>query len=163
MQIAAGRFMLSLAPGRTLHKVLFVMPRIADTVARPGSDWKAFEAPLDADAIAEALVLIGRPLPTGLVELYHLCNGGEGSLPVQPLNFVLWNLEFVVQTREDAHYREYFDRFVFFGTNGGGEYFGIDPDGRVFFMDPVAGEDSIAVMATTFDEFAALVGTPPME
>jgi hypothetical protein len=139
------------------------MPRITDTLARAGSDWKAFKAPLDADVIAEALVLIGRPLPTGLIELYHTCNGGEGSLPVQPLNFVLWNLEFVVETREDLHYRKYYDQFVFFGTNGGGEYFGVDPAGRIFFMDPVAGEESIAVVAATFDEFAALVGTLPPE
>jgi hypothetical protein len=137
------------------------MPRIADTFSRPGSDWKAFEPPLPADEIAEARELIGRSLPDGLIELYHECNGGEGSLPFQPWNFVLWGIEYVVQVRGDRHYRNYYSPFVFFGSNGGGEYFGLDPSGRVFFMDPVAGEESNIVVAESFDEFVQHLGFLP--
>ena len=139
------------------------MPRIADTLSRPGSDWKAFEPPLPADEIAEARELIGRSLPDGLIEFYHECNGGEGSLPFQPWNFVLWGIEYVVQVREDKHYRKYYDAFVFFGTSGGGEYFGIDHAGRVFIMDPVAGEESNIILAQSFDEFAHQIGFLPPE
>lgn len=139
------------------------MPRIADTLSRSGSDWKVFEAPLPADEIAEARELIERPLPDGLVELYHECNGGEGSLPFQPWNFALWGIEYVVQVREDAHYRKYYDAFVFFGTSGGGEYFGLDPASRVFIMDPVVGEESNIVVAQSFDEFVQQIGFLPPE
>ena len=141
----------------------YVMPRIADTLSRSGSDWKPFEAPLPADEIAEARELIGLPLPGGLVELYHECNGGEGSLPFQPWNFVLWGIKYVVQVREDEHYRKYYEAFVFFGTSGGGEYFGLDPAGRVFIMDPIAGEESNIVVAQSFDEFVQRIGFLPPE
>jgi hypothetical protein len=141
--------------------IYFVMPHIRDTLSRSGSDWKVFEPPLPADEITEARELIGRTLPTGLVELYHECNGGEGSLPFQPWNFVLWGIEDVVQVREHEHYRKYYEPFVFFGTSGGGEYFGLDPSGRVFIMDPVAGEQSNIVVADSFDEFVQKIGFLP--
>ena len=130
-------------------------------LSRSGSDWKAFEPPLPADEIAEACELIGRALPEGLIELYHGCNGGEGSLPFQPWLFILWGIEYVVQLREDKHYRKYYDSFVFFGSNGGGEYFGLEPSGRVFIMDPVAGEESNIIVAESFDEFVQHIGFLP--
>ncbi|HWE97274.1 MAG TPA: SMI1/KNR4 family protein [Tepidisphaeraceae bacterium] len=134
---------------------------IADTLARLGSDWKAFEPPLPADEIDEACRLIGRALPARLVELYHTCNRGEGSLPFQPWNFVLWGVEEVVEMREDEHYRKYYDHFVFFGSSGGGEYFGLDASSRVFIMDPVAGEESNIVVAESFAQFAEQIGFEP--
>ena len=137
------------------------MPRIADTLSRPGSNWIAVDPPLPADEIAEASELIGIPLPDELIELYHECNGGEGSLPFQPWNFVLWGIEYVVQVREDEHYRKYYSPFVFFGSNGGGEYFGLDPSGRVFIMDPVAGEESNIVVSESFNEFVQHIGFLP--
>ena len=132
-----------------------------DTLARPGSDWRQFDPPLPPGEIAKAVERIGRTLPPGLLELYHACNGGEGSLPFQPWRFVLFGIDFVAELREDQYYRENYDRFVFFGTDGGGEYFGVDPSGRVFYMDAVAGEESIAVVADSFDEFARQIGIPP--
>ena len=113
--------------------------------------------------IAEARQLIGLPLPGGLIELYHECNGGEGSLPFQPWNFILWGIEYVVQVREDEHYRRYYSPFVFFGSSGGGEYFGLDLAGRVFIMDPVAGEKSNIVVAESFDDFVQQIGFLPPE
>jgi hypothetical protein len=137
------------------------MPRIIDTLSRPGSDWKAFEPPLPADEIAEACELIGRSLPEALIELYHECNGGQGSLPFQPWNFILWGIDYVVEVREDECFRKYYSPFVFFGTNGGGDYFGLDASGRVFIMDPIAGEESSLVVAQSFDEFVHHVGFLP--
>lgn len=126
-----------------------------------GSDWKAFEPPLSSDEIADAIRILARPIPAELIELYRGCNGGEGSLPYQPWGFILWGLEDVVQLSEDNHYRKYFSAYLFFGTNGGGEYFGVDHLGRVFIMDPVAGEESIIVVANSFHEFLATVGFRP--
>src|SRR5688572_23669728 len=137
------------------------MPRIADTLFRPGSDWKAFEPPLPADEIAEARELIGIPLPDGLIELYHECNGGEGSLPFQPWNFVLWGIEYVVQVREDEHSRKDSGSFVFFGRNGGGACCGLEPWGCVSSMEPVAGEESKSVVAESFEEVVQHLGFLP--
>jgi hypothetical protein len=137
------------------------MPRIADTLSRSGSDWRAYDPPLAEDRIADADRRIGTALPAGLLELYRVCNGGEGSLPYQPWIFVLWGIDEVADLREHEHFRKYYDQFVFFGGNGGGEYFGLDPAGRVFFIDPIAGEESIVVVAPSFDEFAMNIGAEP--
>ena len=134
------------------------MSSLAGLLSSDEKDWAACAQPLSEIEIEAAKRRIGRPLPPKLLELYLLCNGGEGSLPKDPYNFVLWGIEEVAEIREHEHYREFYDRFVFFGGNGGGEYFGIDEAGRVFFMDPIGGEDSIEVYCTTFDEFIAEVG-----
>src|SRR4051812_47678081 len=115
------------------------MSRIGDILSRHGSNWKVLQPPLTADVIADGLKRIGRALPEELIELYHECNGGAGSLPFTPWRFALWGLDFAVQVYEDEHYRSFYGPFVFFGTSGGGDYFGLDPSGHVFVMDPVAG------------------------
>lgn len=137
------------------------MPRITDTLSRPESDWRVYDPPLAEGQIADAARRIAARLPATLLELYRMCNGGEGSLPYQPWNFVLWGIDEAAELREHEHYRKYYGQFVFFGGNGGGEYFGLDPAGHVFFMDPIAGEESITVVASSFDEFARNIGVPP--
>ena len=126
-----------------------------------GSDSEAFEPPLSSDEIADAVRILARHLPSDLIELYHMCNGGQGALPYQPWNFILWGLEDVVQTAEDDHYKKYYGSYLFFGTSGGGEYFGMDQATQVFIMDPIAGEESIIVVAKSFQEFLANVGFEP--
>jgi hypothetical protein len=137
------------------------MPRIADILSRTGSDWRVYSPPLTHDLIVDAQRRIGLPLPAALLELYHVCNSGEGSLPYQPWNFTLWGVNEVVELREHEHYRKCYPELVFFGSNGGGEYFGLNPAGRVFYMDPIAGEESLVVIAQSFDEFVANVGIEP--
>ena len=139
------------------------MSSLADLLSSEGKDWVAYAPPLSETEIEAAKRRIGRPLPPTLLELYRLCNGGEGSLPRQPYYFALWDIQFVAEIREHEHYREFYDHFVFFGSNGAGEHFGIDGGGRVFFMDAVAGEASVEVYCTTFDEFIAEVGISPPE
>jgi hypothetical protein len=137
------------------------MHRIEDILARPGCNWRAFHPPLEPAAIAAAVARIRRSLPDGLLELYRLCNSGQGSLPFEPWVFVLWGIDFVAETREDEHYRKYYDDFVFFGSNGAGEYFGLDPAGRVFYMDAYAGEQSIIECAQSFEQFIVQLGFRP--
>jgi hypothetical protein len=139
------------------------MSNLANLLSGGRKDWAAGTPPLSDIEIEAAKRRIGRRLPPTLLELYRLCDGGEGSLPRDPYNFVLWGIQEVAETREHEHYREFYDRYVFFGGNGGGEYFGIDEAGRIFFMDPIAGEDSIEVYCATFDEFIAEVGLSPPE
>lgn len=102
------------------------MPRIGEILSRDGSDWESFAAPLPPNEIAEARELISLPFHQLLFDLYLECNGGEGSLPFQPWNFVLWGIEEVVELRAQEHYQKHYSHFVFFGGNGGGEYFGLD-------------------------------------
>ena len=139
------------------------MSNLADLLSSEGKDWAAYAPPLSEMEIEAAKRRIGRPLPLNLLELYRLCDGGEGSLRRQPYTFILWGIQFVAELREHEHYREFYDRFVFFGGNGAGDNFGIDEAGRVFFMDPIAGEDSIEIYCTTFDEFVAEIGLSPPE
>jgi hypothetical protein len=135
------------------------LPGIAELLCRPGSDWESFAPPLPNGAINDAIKRINwGPLPAGLIDLYRICNAGEGSLPFQPWTFVLWGIDTVADTREVEHYRAHYIEFLFFGSNGGGEYFGLDKLGHVFFMDTVAGEESIVVAAESFMEFAAKLG-----
>ena len=134
------------------------MSNLADLLSGQGKDWVADRLPLSEIEIEAAKRRIGRQLPPTLLELYALCDGGAGSLPRDPYYFGLWGIKEVAETREHEHYRRYYDRYVLFGSSGGGVYFGIDEAGRVFFMDPIAGEDSIEVYSATFDEFIAEVG-----
>jgi hypothetical protein len=134
------------------------MPDLADLLAGAGKDWQPDTPPVADAELEAAKARIGRPLPDKLLELYSLCDGGEGSLPKQPYNFVLWGIVSLAETREHEHYRAHYDRYVLFGSSGGGEYFGLDETGRVFFMDPIAGEESIIVYCDTFDEFVTHIG-----
>lgn len=65
----------------------------------------------------------------------------------------MWNLDFVLTVRSDPHYRENFGNYLFFGSNGAGEYFGLSTCGRVFFIDPIAGEDSAEIYCDGVREF----------
>jgi hypothetical protein len=139
------------------------MPSLADLLASGGKDWRSDAPPVAEAAFAAAICRIEQPLPGRLMELYRLCNGGEGSLPRQPYYFALWGVGEVAGLRERDHYRTHYDRYVFFGSNGAGEYFGVDGEGRVFFMDAVAGEQSITIYCDSFDEFVTDIGISPIK
>ena len=139
------------------------MPALAELLARADKDWRADAPPVPEAEFAAAIRRIGLPLPDKLIELYRLCNGGEGSLPWQPWYFLLWGICFVADVRESEHHREHYDCYVFFGSNGAGEYFGINAEGRVFFMDAVAGEESITIYCGSFDEFVTHIGVLPIK
>src|SRR5205085_2580698 len=125
------------------------------------SDWQIIDPPVSEDALQATVKRIDFPLPAAFIDFYRMCNGGEGSLPMQPWRFLLWSIEEVADLRHHEHYAKHFAQFVFFGSNGVGEYFGIDKDQRVFFMDAVAGQESVVLVANTFDEFMAQLGRRP--
>lgn len=77
---------------------------------------------------------------------------------MQPWTFILWGLNEVAEIREDEHYREVWDDFVFFGGNGGGEYIALDAKYRVISVDPIAGPESALILADTFEEFYVMLG-----
>jgi hypothetical protein len=138
------------------------MPRIADTLTRPGSDWRFDCASLGDSAIQESTGRIGLPLPPALVDLYRACNGGEGSLPFQPWTFVLWGIDEVADLRAHEHSRRYYTDLVFFGGDGGGDYFALNAAGQIILIDPIAGEESTRIVAESFDAFVQHVGTQPL-
>src|SRR6478672_7345010 len=134
------------------------MPGLGHLLASSGRDWCVGVLPVPEAVFAAAIRRIGRPLPAKLQELYRLYDGGEGPLPMQPYNFTLWGNGDVAHLRESEHYRKHYDRHLFFGSNGAGEYFGVDDAGRIFFMDAVAGEGSITIYCDTFGEFVMHIG-----
>jgi len=121
-------------------------------------NWIVLDPPISEEMLQAAVKRIGFPLPFAFLNLYRKCGSGEGSLPFQPWRFVLWRIEEVADLREEAFYKKHYAKFLFFGSNGAGEYFGIDRNQSVFFMDAVAGIDSISTVAQTFEEFAAQLG-----
>ena len=125
-------------------------------------DWKFSEMPVSQHVLEAARERMNWNLPQGLINLYQLGDRGEGSLRNQPWNFVLWGIQNVADLRNHVHYQSYYPDFLFFGGNGAGEYFGLDRQGQVFFMDPIAGEDSIIVSSKSMDEFIANLGLAPV-
>jgi SMI1 / KNR4 family (SUKH-1) len=124
-------------------------------------DWQIIDPPVSEDTLQAAVKRIDFPLPAAFIDFYRLCNGGEGSLPMEPWRFLLWRIEDVADLRYHEHYVKHYAQFAFFGSNGATEYFGIDKNQHVFFMDAVAGEESVVFVANTFGEFVAQLGRRP--
>ena len=87
-------------------------------------DWVFTVPPLPAQILETMIPKIDWDLPDELIAFYKLGNAGEGSLPKQPWLFVLWGVEEILDTRNNDHYREHFNDYLLFGSNGSGEYFG---------------------------------------
>jgi len=67
------------------------MSQLADLLSSEGKDWATDAPPLSEIEIEGAKRRIGQPLPPKLLELYLLCNGGEGALRKEPYTFILWH------------------------------------------------------------------------
>lgn len=102
--------------------------------------------------------------PASYFALLSFSDGGEGPLPVSPLNFCLDSAEVTVERlRSDGRFgRSEADDMFIFGGNGGGEYFAIDlrqnQPWPVVTIDMVAGLDSAVIVASDFDKFLEMVG-----
>jgi len=103
-------------------------------------------------------------IPSGLIELLHHTDGGEGPLPVQPLWFCLYPAAEIAQIEREGNFKEIFPDLFVIGGNGGGEAIAIDF--RESGMSPVIAFDmtnidlkeSIVKIADDFDAFLELIG-----
>jgi len=97
-------------------------------------------------------------LPDELVGLLSFSNGGEGSVALPPLMFVLDSAGEIVRSIEDEWLSANFPGFLFFGGNGGLERMALDlrsgnPPWPIVMIDPIAGPESAREVAADFATF----------
>jgi hypothetical protein len=103
-------------------------------------------------------------LPETYFQLLAFSNGGEGPLAVQPLYFMLYDVQYAEDGINQHKYDEFFPGFVIFGSNGGGEYIAFDTRGStpwpIVFIDMcnIDLEESVSQLAADFDVFLGLIG-----
>jgi hypothetical protein len=140
---------------------------IEPMLGRPESGWFR-KAPASQVLIDELRSVAPVVIPSDLVDLWLFSNGGESDhLSLPPCNFVLDSVEEVIQSIKDDHCRSEYSGLFFFGGNGGGERLVLDyrePSGPVVAMlDPVAGIESLQMIAATIIELLRAVGPFPEE
>ena len=133
---------------------------------RRGTNMKfpAQNEPASSAAIDELKVCSPVSLPSSFIELLLHSNGGEWSLPVQPLNLCLNSVEEIIRTISELTHEEHFPGFLVFGSNGGGVYTAIDHRGNepwaVVALDACNSNisESRTEIASNFDRFVELIG-----
>ena len=119
-----------------------------------------------AGALARLRGAASSTLPEDYFALLAFSNGGEGSLPIPPFNFVLYSAEEAVRIERESTFKDFFSGLFVFGGNGGGEAIAFDlrnaePWPIVYFdMTNIDLEESIQLLAPDFASFARLIGIP---
>lgn len=124
---------------------------------RENIEWYKSEGATDFE-LAELQRHVNFELPQAYIELLQFSNGGEGSLKVQPLYFVLDSVENVISYLESEASSAYPGYFIF-GGNGGGELLAIQQKtGLVVSIDSCNSNiEEIVFVANSFSEFLELV------
>ncbi len=102
--------------------------------------------------------LVKFELPQAYIELLRFSNGGEGSLSVQPLCFVLDSVQTAINYFESEASRALPGYFIF-GGNGAGELLAIEQKtGSVVSIDSCnSNVEEIVFVAGSFSDFLELV------
>ncbi len=129
----------------------------------PDRDWHA--APRATEASLSRLVAASPiELPSEYLSFLAHSNGGEGPLALQPCYFQIYSADDVARALEDRRHEEFFPGFVIMGSNGGGEYVGLDVRGSppwpvvALDMTNIDLDESVLVIAPSFAAFIDLVG-----
>ncbi len=106
------------------------------------------------------------PIPSGLLALWAYSNGGESDhLDLPPGTFVLDRIEEAIATLTREFECSEFPGLLFFGGNGGLERLALDyrnsTSPQVVMVDPIAGIESVEVIANSVGELFAAVGEYP--
>jgi len=125
---------------------------------RENIEWYKSEGASEFE-IAKLRNLVNFELPQSYIELLRFSNGGEGSLSVQPLHFVLDSVENAISYFESEASKAFSDYFVF-GGNGGGELLAMEKQtGSVVNIDSCnSNTEEIGHVAISFSKFLELVG-----
>lgn len=107
-------------------------------------------------------------LPAEYLDLLRLGNGGEGTLKLPPLWFVLYSIEeCIAWCHTDKFVLTQFPEFMFFGSNGGMESIAFDlrvePPWPIVMIDQIAGRASAKVIASNIETFIEAIGLDPDE
>jgi hypothetical protein len=108
-------------------------------------------------------------LPAAYLDLLAFSNGGEGPLPVQPLNLCLYSAKEVIEIEREGSFKEFFPGLLVIGGNGGGEAIALDIRGAepwpvVYFdMTNIDLDESIQPLAPDFDALLDMIGVEEQE
>jgi hypothetical protein len=135
---------------------------VSDVLCQIERRWIA-EGPASEADIAELLKRAKVELPHEYIELLRLSNGGEGPLALPPLYFSLFPIRVCIALfHENQRSLQQFPSFVFFGSNGGGEYLAFDqrvgPPWAIVTIDPIAGPESAKQIAPNMATFVQAIG-----
>jgi hypothetical protein len=86
--------------------------------------------PALSDEITRLAAESGIGLPSDYLEFLGRCNGGYGSLDVQPCYLIVWAADKVIEINRGYQIAEYVPGFFAFATSGGGEFFAFDMRGQ---------------------------------
>lgn len=105
--------------------------------------WKCFNfnAPYNGKRITE---INGVPLPQNYMDFMTEHNGGEGDIGESWL--VLFPIEELMEINDGYHIPECLPDHIIIGSNGGGEFFGINPDGQYFIVPSTFEMDEITIL-----------------
>lgn len=115
------------------------------------------------DAIEQLKAVAPVALPESYYALLSYSNGGEGPLLRPPYNFCLHSAEETIDIERDGTFHEFFPQIFVVGGNGGGEMIGFDlrhPTYPIVAVDMTNTDldESILLIAPTFDEFIEVIG-----
>ena len=111
-------------------------------------NWNEFEfnEPYEGDVVTE---INGVALPQQYIDFMLQHNGGEGD--IGETWFVLYPLEELEEINQDYEVSEYLPGKIIIGSNGGGEFYGIDSYGSYFNVPETMEEDCITYFGTDLD------------
>jgi hypothetical protein len=137
------------------------MLEIAGLLADSRRSW-ATGPPGDEAAIRSLQRSTPVELPSEYLDLLRHSDGGEGSLALPPLYFMLYSAEFAAELNASDQHLDLFPGYFVFGSNGGPESIAFDVrDGRpwpIVMYDPVAGVESAVVIAEDMASFVPAIG-----
>ncbi len=87
------------------------------------------------------------PIPVEYIDFMKKHNGGEGDTGKSWL--LLYPFEELVEINED--YQEYLKDGFIIGSNGGGELFGINGDGKYFIVPDIVEEEYLTVIGNSIE------------
>lgn len=105
--------------------------------------WGEFEfnGPYEGDDIAE---ISGVKLPEGYLEFMRAHNGGRGDIGASYL--VLYPLNMLGDLNDELETGQFLPGRIIIGSNGGGEFYGIDNKGNYFNVPMIMEEKDIALL-----------------
>ena len=129
----------------------------------PDRDWRAAPEATEA-SLARLVAASPIELPSEYLRFLVYSNGGEGPLGLPPYYFQIDPADEAALALEDRRHEEFFPGFVIIGSNGGGEYVGLDVRGSspwpvvALDMTNIDLDESVLVIASSFAAFIDLVG-----
>lgn len=113
--------------------------------------WNEFEfnAPYNGKCITE---INGVELPRNYIDFMKEHNGGEGDIGESWLR--LYPIEELQKLNDIYNLSECLPGHIIIGSNGGGEFFGINSDGKYFIIPAMFDEEDLTIICDDMKIFA---------